>query len=282
MASRKPLIRLQRNKRAISPAVSEVILTSAIIVLLLAAVLFANEYLNGQVAQNEFNAMGQTMQTLGLQVDQVAWIPGQTQTLTYTTKYGQVLLRGNASSPALTYSFFFNGTLVASFNVTIIMFAMPTSSYGVANNYSQEVYPSSTSFLQNGTSAPVCRIFNVEQLPMPDGSFIRTVVAPIVREINALINGVTYVRFYLPILNLGSNLQPSHSVTLTGTNVFYTTTSNVNNVTISVAFPSGATMGLTKNFFNFNATSQTVMAGSNSNVVEIYGGNVTVSLGLYG
>lgn len=276
MPARNPLTRLQKNKRAISPAISTVILTSAIVVMLLATIVFANNYLSGQIAQNEFNAMSQSMQTLGLQVDQVAWIPGQTQTLTYTTKYGQVLLR----SPALTYNFFFDGVLVASFNVTIILFAMPTSNYGVANNYFKEIYPSSTSFLQNGTSAPICRIFNVEQLPMPDGSYIRTVVAPIVREIKASINGVTYLRFYLPILSLGSNLQPSHSVTLTGTNVFYTTKSNVNSVTISVAFPSNATMGLTSSFFNFNAPSQTFTVGAN--VVEIYGGNVTVSLGLSG
>jgi hypothetical protein len=281
MAVRNPLTRLQKNKWAISPAISTVILTSAIVIMLLAAIVFANNYLNGQIAKNEFNSMSQSMQTLGLQVDHVAWIPGQTQSLTDTTKYGQVLLRGNASSPALTYNFTFDGVLVASFNVTIILFAMPTSNYGVANNYSQEIYPSSTSFLQNGTSAPICRIFNVEKLPMPDGSYIRTVVAPIVRELNAMINGVTYVRFYLPILNLGSNLQPSHSVTLTGTNVLYTTMSNVSSVTISVAFPSGAAMGLTSSFFNFNATSQTVMVGPNS-VVEIYGGNVTVSLGLSG
>ena len=281
MAAKNPLTRLQKNKRAVSPAISTVILTSAIVVMLLAAMVFANSYLNGQIAQNEFKSMSQFMQTLGLQVDQVAWIPGQTQTLTYTTKYGQVLLRGNASSPALTYSFFFDGLLLANFSVITILFAMPTSNYGVANNYSQEIYPSSTSFLQNGSSAPICRIFNVEKLPMPDGSYIRTVVTPIVRELNALINGVTYVRFYLPILNLGSNLQPSHSVTLTGTNVFYTTKPNVNNVTISVAFPSGVALGLTSSFFNFNTPSQTVMVGSNS-IVEIYGGNVTVSLGLSG
>ena len=276
MAGGKPS-RWRIDKQAVSPAISTVILTSAIIVLLLVAILFANNLLNGQVAQNEFNSMTQSMETLGLQIDQVAWIPGQTQTLSYTTKYGQVLLR----SPALTYNFYFNGSLVWSSNSSIILFAMPVTNYGVANNYSQEVYPSSTSFLQNGTSTPVCRIFTVEQLPMPDGSYIRTVVVPIVRELNAVINGVTYVRFYLPILNNGLNLQPSTSVTLTGTNVFYTTLPNINNVTITVAFPSSTTLGLTSGFFNFNATSQTVMVSSNS-IVEIYGGNVTVSLGLLG
>ena len=267
--------RLKNNKRAVSPALSTIILTSAIITMLLVAILFANNFLTGQIAKNEFNSMSQFMQTVGLQIDQVAWIPGGTQTLTYTTKYGQVLLR----PLALNYTFYFNGLPVWNSTSSIIMFAMPIGSYGVANNTSQEIYPSSTSFLQNGTSAPVCRIFTVEQLPMPDGSFIRTVVAPIVRELNSVINGITYVRFYLPILSNGLNLQPSQSVTLTGTNVFYLTASSVSTVAISVSFPSNVTAGLTSSFFNFNSTSQTVTVGSNS-IVEIYGGNVTVSLGL--
>jgi hypothetical protein len=265
----------RKNKKAVSPAVSTIILTCAIVVILVVAVLFANNLLSGQIAKNEFNSMSQLMQTTGQEVDQVAWIPGRTQALTYTTKYGQVLLR----SMALNYSFSFNGSPVWTNTSSIIMFAMPIANYGIANNYSQEIYPSSTSFLQNGTSAPVCRIFSVEQMPMPDGSFIRTVVAPTIRELNAVINGINYVRFYVPILNNGLNLQPSQSVTLAGINVFYLTASNINNVTISVSFPSSATLGLTSAFFGFASTSQTLTIASNS-IVEIYGGNVTVSLGI--
>jgi hypothetical protein len=107
------------------------------------------------------------------------------------------------------------------------------------------------------------------------------VVAPIVRQLNSLINGVSYTRFYLPILNQGPSPQLSQSVTLTGINVQHEIFSNVNNVnvTIAVAFPNAVGMGLTQGFFSFAATSQTVILGPNS-VVEIYGGNVTVSLGV--
>jgi hypothetical protein len=193
MAVRKSLRRLRRNKRAISPAVSTTILTSAIVVMLLITIAFVNNYLNGQIAQNEFNSMEQFMQTLGLQVDDVAWIPGRTQTLTYTSKYGGITFK----SPALTYSFYFDGSLVASFNVGVVMFNIPTSSYSVANNYFEELFPSSSSFLENGTSAPVGRIFVTEKIPMQDGSYIRVVVAPIIRQLNSLINGINYARFYL-------------------------------------------------------------------------------------
>jgi hypothetical protein len=115
-------------------------------------------------------------------------------------------------------------------------------------------------------------------MPMQDGSYIRIVVAPIVRQLNAVINGVNYAEFYLPILNQGPAPQTSQSVTLTGVNVQQEISNNVNNVTIAVTFPNAVGMGLTSGFFNFAATSQTVILGSNS-VVEIYGGNVTVSLG---
>ncbi|MGA2768271.1 MAG: hypothetical protein ABSF24_08155 [Candidatus Bathyarchaeia archaeon] len=274
MALRNSLRRWRKNKRAISSAISTTILTSAIIVMLLVTITFVNSYLNGQIAQNDFNSMKQFMQTLGLQVDDVAWIPGRTQTLTYASKYGEVTFR----SPALTYSFYFDGSLVASFNVGAILFSIPTSDYSVANNYFEEIFPSSNSFLQNGTSAPVCKAFVIEKVPMQDGNYIRIVIAPIVRQLNSMINNVNYARFYLPILNQGSSPQLAQSVTLTGINVPHQISSNVTTVTITVAFPNGVGMGLTSDFFNFLATSQTVILGPNS-VVEIYGGNVTVSLG---
>lgn len=274
MAAKKTLRCFRRNKRAISPAISTVILTSAIIVMLLVTISFVNNYLNGQIAQNDFSSMKQFMQTLGLQVDDVAWIPGRTQTLTYASKYGGITFR----SPALTYSFYFDGSLITSFSVGVILFNIPTSSYSVANNYFENVFPSSNSFLQNGTSAPVCRVFVTEQVPMQDGNYIRVVAAPIIRQLNALINGVSYARFYLPILNQGPSPELSQSVTLTGMDITHDIFSNVNNVTITVNFPNALGFGLTSSFFNFAALRQTVMLGSSS-VVEIYGGNVTVSLG---
>jgi hypothetical protein len=274
MAVKKSLRRFRRNKRGISPAVSTTILTSAIIVMLLVAIAFVNSYLNGQIAQNEFNSMEQFMQTLGLQMDDVAWIPGRTQTLTYASRYGAITFR----SPALTYSFYFDGLLVSSFSVGVIMYNIPVTSYSIANNYFDEIFPSSSSFLQNGTAAPVGRVFVTEEMPMQDGSYVRVVVAPIVRQLNAVINGINYADFYLPILVQGPSPELSQSVTLTGVNVQQEIFNNVNNVTIAVTFPNAVGMGLSSGFFNFAATSQTVMLGQNS-VVEIFGGNVTVSLG---
>jgi len=276
MAIRSLLGHLRKNKRAVSPAISTTILTSAIIVMLLVTISFANNYLNARVAENEFSSMKQFMQTIGLQIDDVAWIPGRTQTMHYASKYGSVRVQ----SPALNYSFYCDGSLVANFSVGVILFNIPVSDYSVGNNYFEQIFPSSKSFLQQNASAPVSRLFVIEKLPMQDGSYVRIVVAPIIRQLSSIVNNITYVRLYLPILENGPSPQLSQSVTLTGRGVSHETISGAHNVTISLGFPNGNGTGLTSDFFNFEKTSEAVNATSGS-VVEIYTGEVVVSLGAY-
>lgn len=268
--------RLKKDKRAISPAISTTILTSAIVIMLLVTINFANNYLNARVAESEFTAMKQFMQTVGLQIDDVAWIPGRTQTMRYASKYGLV----KVESPALNYSFYFDNDLVANFTVGVILFSMPVSAYSLGNYYFERIFPSSDSFLQNNVSAPISRVFVIEKLPMLDGSYVRIVVAPLIRQLNSMVNNITYVRLYLPILEAGLNPQHSRSVTLTGKNVLRQTISSANNVTIGVSFTGGSGTGLTSDFFNFEKMSETINVASDS-VVEIYTGEVVVSLGLY-
>jgi hypothetical protein len=267
---------LRKDKRALSPAISTTVLTSAIVVMLLVTITFANNYLNARVAENEFNAMKQFMHTIGLQIDDVAWIPGRTQTMRYASKYGQVKLQ----SPALNYSFYFDRVLLANFTVGAILFSIPVTAYSVGNNYFERIFPPSDSFLQKNASAPVCQLFVVEKLPMMDGSYIRIVVSPVIRQLTSVINNITYVKLYLPVLRAGPNPQQSQSVTLTGKNVLHQTKNGATNVTIGLDFPNGQGTGLTADFFNFARTSETINVTSTS-VVEIYTGEVIVSLGLY-
>jgi len=276
MILRNTLRRLRRNKRALSPAISTTILTSAIIVMLLITIPFANNYLNARVAENEFSTMQQFMQTIGLQIDDVAWIIGRTQTMHYASKYGSV----GVQSPALDYSIYSGGNLIANFSVGVILFNIPVGDYSVGNGYFEQIFPASRSFLQQNASAPVARLLVTEKLPMPDGSYVRIVVAPIIRQLSSVVNNITYVRLYLPILENGPSPQLSQSMTLTGRNVTHVTINNASNVTIGVSFPNAVGMGLSSDFFNFEKTSEAVNATSGS-IVEIYTGEVTVSLGLY-
>jgi hypothetical protein len=276
-----PLRRLGGDKRAVSPAISTVILTSAVVVLLLVTVTFANNFLNARMAENEFSAMKQFMQTVGLQIDDVAWTIGRTQTIRYASKYGRV----NFESVALNYTVYVKKDVTWELLLTnttgMILFNMPIDTYTLGNNYHERVFPSSDgSFLQVGTSAPVSHVFVVEKLPMPDGNYIRIVLAPTIRMLNATINNVNYFKFYLPCLVPGQHPHYSQSVTITGENVYVRTESEVSKVKITVEpFPNEG-LGFDSEFFKFDGT-EVEIPDLNGSVVEFYSSEVRVSLGLH-
>ena len=278
MKGRRPFKRLSHNERAVSPAISTTIITAAVIVMLLVTVNFANNYLNSQLANNEFSTMQQFMQTTGLQIDDIAWTVGRAQTIRYASNFGQV----NFTSVTLNYyvyAYTSTGTVNFNFSTGILMYRMPTNRYNIANGYRQLVFPSNSSFLQQGTSAPVTQVFVIERVPMNDGNFIRIVVAPSVRMMNSTITNTNYYNFYLPILQQGKNPYLSQSVTLSTTAVNVQTVQNVNNISITAGFPN-LNLGFDSSFFNFNSTNVQINVPAGS-VLEFYSGNVTVSLGLY-
>lgn len=268
----------RKNSRAISPAISTVILTSAVIVMILVTVTFANNYLSQRIAQNEFSAMTQFMQTIGLQLDDVAWTIGRTQTVRYASTYGTV----NFESPALNYTIYVNNVVVANFSTGVLFFNMPTDKYNMGNNYTRRVSPASPSFLQQGTSAPVDQVFIVEIVPMKDGNYIRIVMAPSIRMLNSTITsgGTTanYYNFYLPLLGLGSTPRLSQSVTLEGITLKALTMGGVTSVKVTVDFPTRS-LGFDNSFFNFAHLEEDVSVPSGS-ILQFYTSEVELSLGL--
>jgi hypothetical protein len=281
----RPLLHsLGKDKRAVSPAISTVILTSAIVVLLLVTIVFANNFLSARMAENEFSAMEQFMQTVGLQIDDVAWTIGRTQTIRYASMYGQV----DFQSAILKYSVYVkkgsNWVLLLTNETGIILFNMPIDRYSMGNDYFKRVFPSSdNSFLQIGTSAPITHVFVVEKLPMIDGSYIRIVVATSIRMLNSTIKIGSemrdYFKFYLPYLVPETHPRHSQSITITGKSVSRVTASEVDAVRINVTFPCEG-LGFDDAFFNFKSTVETCDVPDGS-VVEFYIGEVRVSLGLY-
>ena len=251
--------------------------------MLLVAIVFANNFLSARLAENEFSAVKQFMQTIGLQVDDVAWMIGRTQTVRYASKFGEVKFE----SSSLNYTVFVNDSPVAEFYYPtgVLMFNMPIGQYNMGNDYYERVFPSSDgSFLQVGTSAPVCHVFVIEKLPMNDGNFIRVVVAPSLRMLNTTITtGNTtknYFNFYLPILNQGTHPRHSQSVTIVSTSVSVKTENLVNKIRIHVEFPKAASAGFSGDFFKFDALDEEIDVPDGS-IMEFYTGEVTVSLGLH-
>lgn len=276
---------LRKDRRAVSPAVSTVILTSAVVVMILVAMTFANTFLNARMAENEFSANKQFMLTTGLQIDDIAWTVGRTQTVRYSSDYGNIQFQ----SAALNYSVevYSGGSwlpLISNGTVTgMIMFNIPVSIYSVGNNYFERISPSSNgSFLQLGSSAPVTHVFCIEKLPMNDGNYTRIAVVPTIRMLNSTIagpmqNSTNYYKFYLPALVAGPNPRLSQSVTMTGDDIVKVVKSGVNQVRINVTFPNSG-QGFNSGFFHFDHDSETVTLPAGS-VVEVYVGEVVVSLG---
>jgi len=79
---------IRRNKRGASAAISSVILTAGTIVLVLVAMGFANTFLDARLAENEFATNKQFLLTTALQIDDIAWTVGRTQTVRFTSKFG--------------------------------------------------------------------------------------------------------------------------------------------------------------------------------------------------
>lgn len=276
--------KFKNDRKAVSPAISTVILTSAIVSLLLVTTFFANNFLTARIAEDEFKTMIQFMQTVGLQIDDVAWMIGRTQTIRYASKFGQV----NFQMALLNYTFYVDkgsGYVRLAQNLTgVLMFNMPINMYSIGDNYRERIIPASDSeFLQAGTSAPVSHVFVIEKIQMNDGKFIRVVAAPSIRMLNSTISTgadtKNYFKFYLPVLSAGISPYYSQSLTLSGSTVAVSSESGVNRVKITVDFPNSI-LGFDSGFFGFDSLEREVDVPDGS-IVEFYTGKVTVSLGAY-
>ena len=281
------------GKLAISPAISSVIMTGAMIAILSVALGFANNFLWTRVAESDYASSQQLMQSVGLQIDDVAWTTGRTETITYATQYGDVELEEDVIS--YNVSVVANGVKHDYINTTgALMFNLPTYHYSISDDYWAQLYPNpnqDTSLTLTGTSAPIARVFEVEQVPMADGDYIRVVTVPTVRvlysSINSSIANAYYVRIYLPILTAGASPRLYQSLTLVGESVKANTLNRVTSITVTVDFPDSAD-GFDSDFFNFPAVSQTIdvpTIGGSSNdyqnvVLELYLSEVSVGFGL--
>ena len=273
-----------------SPAISTVILTGTIVTLLSVTLIFANNSLRSKIAESDFNSAKQFMQTVGLQIDDVAWMVGRTETVRYSNKYGEVTIEPSTlnytvyvkTNGSSTYEFF------ASYEVGVLLFNVPTSSYSVTNGFWQLIFPSQNDTLTlKGTSAPIVRIFAVEKMPMYDGSYLRVVVAPAIRALFSSINtsssSTYYVKLYLPILTPGEAPRLSQSVTLTGNSIGANTINSVTSINVTVSFPrESPPESFDDYFFNFPSLSEVIdiPPGYSDAVLEFYVSEVMVEFGI--
>jgi len=261
-----------RRNRAVSPAISTVIVTGAVVSLVTVALAYANNLLLYRLAASEFDSSKQFMKTIGLQIDDVAWVVGLTETVRYSSRHGDVKLES-----ALNYTIYVNDQVLYSNISNIICFNMPTSQYSIANDYFELIYPSDNEFLSEGSSAPVTRVSVVQRSPMADGSFVRLVDVPIIRMVQSTIADTTYVRLYLPILRIGETPRKSQSVSLTGNSIVTMIEEGVTEIKVELNFPQSSFDNF---FFKFPYTEKSI-ALAESAVLELYVGTIDVSLGVH-
>jgi hypothetical protein len=256
------------------------ILTAAVIVMILVAMSYANNILDFKIAQNEYESNKQFMKTTAQQMDNLAWTIGRTQTVTYSSRFGNVKLQ----EAVLEYSVSVHTssgweTLTLPGETGIVLFNMPVSTYSMGNNYFQRVPVSAnSSFLLFDSSAPVSQVICVEKLSMNDGNYLRVALVPTIRVLQSSIAGSQNLKFYLPSLQSGESKYLSQSLTLAGSGISKVTCDDVDQVAISVTFPKAAELGFDESFFNFNSTTVTWDTPSSS-IVEFYVGKVQVSIG---
>ncbi|MGD6808086.1 MAG: archaellin/type IV pilin N-terminal domain-containing protein [Candidatus Bathyarchaeia archaeon] len=284
--------RLLRNKKAVSPAISTIILTAVTVVLILVAMNYATNFMTKRMAENEFSANKQFMLTTGLQIDDMAWTIGRTQTSRYTTSYGNIQFQSNALEYTLEVKDDSGWQNVSSVKTGMIMFSIPVNMYSLNNGYFERLSSSNSSFLQEGASASCASVYCIEKLPMSDGSFVRIVAVPTLRMLQSNIGSTNYYKFYLPVLNNGQNLYLSQSVTMTGNNITKVVNDGISAVRLNVTFPNSG-LGFNSDFFNFDSDDQindgllskTIQLdkldskSDSTSVVEFYMGNVVVAVG---
>jgi hypothetical protein len=279
-----------KNKRGVSLVISTVIITTTILVMVLITVTTANNVLSSSLAENEFVAAKQFMLTTGLQIDNVAWTVGRTQTIAYYSNFGHVRFQ----TLALNYSVRMHSNVTGEWelvfpnNITtgMVLFNMPLTAYNLCNDYFDRLLPSQTStsqncsFLQNGTTATVSHVFVHELLPTNNESYLRIAAVPSIRVLNSSIDSPTqstsYYKFFLPTLERSSeNPLLTQSITMVGGEVTKVIRKDIDQVEITVSFPSG----FGQNFFKFDKVVETTPLPPDS-VVEFYIGKVIVSQGV--
>lgn len=266
------------------------VLTAAAIIMILVTMTYSNNLLNTRMAGNEYSTNKQFMRTIGLQIDDIAWTIGRTQTVSYSCRFGYM----NFQEAVLNYTFeFHDGSgwhpIAETFEETfpnetgVIMYNVPVSSYSVGDNYFEPVLYTG-SFVQNGSLAPVSQVYCIEKLPMVNGSCSRVVVAPTIRMLNSTIVGDEsvnyYYKFFLPILETGQNRYGSDSISLTGSGInkriIGGVDSGLDSVRVTVTFPK-ADWGFDSSFFKFESETITIDMTTDA-VVEFYAGRVSVGV----
>jgi len=273
-----------RNRKGDSTIVATVLLMAITLFCMSLTLNFVQTSLARHDGENEFTLAQTFMKNIGLSVDDVAWHPGQSNTIQYSSKSAEINLRpglihykievwrvgDHAYSP------------LKEFDTSVLFYDLPLTRYSLDNTYFENILPSSmTQLVQNSTEAPIARVFAVQRPPIVgENAYIKVGVASLLRSVqfNINANGVktSYLKVYLANMTLGplTTANPRY-ITLTGKNVDASVYNNILHLRITISFPKSAN-GYSQSFFSFPVTTQTIDFPASGAEVELYTGNLQV------
>ena len=267
-----------RNVRGVSPAVSAVILTAAIVVLVLVAMSFATTFLEARISESEFASVRQFMQTAAVQVDDVAWTPWRTQTFRHSCKYGRMIFISGALNYTICYKNA-SGEYYISELSGILAYEMPISKYNMYDGYFDLVYPTSDSLVFKGATAPVARVFAIEKLST--GNYVRLVLNPCVRVVEANVSGEKQYKVYLPILYKAEPKGNNPTVTFTSTQLSSLVIPNVTEIRIVVTSLIYDADFFVESPASVDKITDEVIDVDDGSTLILYIGEVRVSIGVH-
>jgi hypothetical protein len=234
--------------------------------------------------ENDFTLAQTFMKNIGLSVDDVAWHPGQSNTIQYSSQSAEIHLRPDLIHYKIevwkvgdhSYS------TLKEYDTAVLFYDLPLTKYSLDNSYFEDILPSSmTQLVQNSTEAPITRVFAVQRPPIVgENAYIKVGVASLFRSVQFNINAdgasTKYLKLYLANMTLGplTTANPRY-ITLTGENVGASVINNVQHLRITISFPNSAS-GYNSTFFNFPVTTQTIDLPVSGAEVELYMGSVQV------
>jgi len=245
---------------------------------------FVQQNLARHDGENDFTLAKTFMKNIGLSVDDVAWHPGQSDTIQYSSQSAEIHLRPRLIHYKIeVWKVGDHGySTLKEYDTAVLFYDLPLAKYSLDNTYFEDILPSTmTQLIQNSTEAPITRVFAVQRPAITDeNDYIKVGVASLFRSVQFQINadGVTtnYLKIYLANMTQGAltTANPRY-ITLTGTKVDASVINNVEHLRITISFPNSA-IGYGSSFFNFPVTTQTIDFPVSGTEVELYIGSVQV------
>ena len=274
----------RKKRRGMSPIISTLLIMVTTMFALSFTVSFVQSSLSRRENENDYEFAKVFMNTVGLQMDEVAWRPSQRESIQYTSQYAELYVR----EVILRYEIIVkhvgstNETIITTIDCNGLFFSIPVSRYSLGNDYFANIQPDSMiSLVQMNTTSPIVRVFAVQKNPIVnENDYIRIGIVPLIRGIPfSITSGVSktnYLKLFIVRINKGTETggQPK-TIALTGVSVNAQVFSDVEYIKVNLSFPKGPE-GYSNEFFRFPETSQIINYGSEGVNLELYVGALDV------